>query len=89
MEMYGISQDEDTGENRLKGPGVFDKAGVAQMGGRTPFRLAEFCGGIVGQAFDGEERRIYAEWLENGRNVEAFKRLFCDAKFCPILKDEL
>ena len=38
MEAYGISKDE-TGKNRLKGPGVYDKAGIAQMGGKTPNRF--------------------------------------------------
>ena len=38
---YGIS--EEGGVKRLKGPGVYEAPGAAQMGGRLPFRLAEMC----------------------------------------------
>ena len=81
MEDYGISQDEETGQNRLKGPGVFDKAGVAQMGGRTPFRLSEMCGEIVGEI---EEMPIYEEWLnsDSGRTSQTLKRFICSETFC-------
>ena len=45
--MYGISPaDGGSGGNRIKGPGVYNEPGVAQMGGRTPFRLAEVCGNL-------------------------------------------
>ena len=37
FEAYGIAPD-DNGSNRLKGPGVYDGAGIVQMGGKTPFR---------------------------------------------------
>ena len=46
---YGISPGSEkgaTGGTRIKGPGVFDEPGVAQMGGRTPYRLAEVCGNL-------------------------------------------
>ncbi len=46
---YGISPWSEKGAaggNRIKGPGVFDEPGVAQMGGRTPYRLAEVCGNL-------------------------------------------
>ena len=81
MENYGISQDEETGQNRLKGPGVFDKAGVAQMGGRTPFRLAEMCGEIVGEL---EELPIYEAWLNSDleRTSQALKQFICQDSFC-------
>ena len=38
-DVYGITT-EDSGVNRLKGPGVATESyGITQMGGRTPFRL--------------------------------------------------
>ena len=39
---YGISE-EERGVKRLKGPGVYEAPGAAQMGGRLPFRMAEMC----------------------------------------------
>ena len=40
---YGITVEEGSTKNRLKGAGVFDAPGVAHMGGRTPFRSVLTC----------------------------------------------
>ena len=40
FEQYGISAED--GRNRIKGPGVYARAGISQMGGRTPFRCNIF-----------------------------------------------
>lgn len=51
---YGLH--EKDGENRLKGPGVNDDAGIAHMGGKTPYRIAEMC-----NMFMGEEDQVSGE----------------------------
>lgn len=71
FEKYGISS--YNGENRLKGPGIFDEAGVAQMGGKTPFRLAQLCSGFM----DLDEMVIYEYWARNGRTSLALKEFLC------------
>lgn len=38
---YGISA--DTGDNRLKGPGIYQAPGASHMGGRMTYRLASMC----------------------------------------------
>ncbi|TRY73642.1 hypothetical protein TCAL_11750 [Tigriopus californicus] len=71
FEKYGISSYQ--GENRLKGPGIFDEPGLAQMGGKTPFRLAQLCGAFM----DLDEMVIYEYWARNGRTSHALKEFLC------------
>ena len=89
-DMYGIGTD-DTGRNRIKGPGVFEVAGVAQMGGRTPFRLSQLCEAMAGT--DVEEMDIYLRWVTHGRVPHAVRELLCQEVYgyCngEVGKDEL
>ena len=57
--MYGIARAE-SGDNRIKGPGVYDEAGVVNMGGRTPFRIHQMCEEMLG-ALDEMEVKIFKE----------------------------
>jgi len=54
---YGISA--DTGDNRLKGPGIYQAPGASHMGGRMTYRLASMC-----EAYrEADELWIYEIWL--------------------------
>ncbi len=56
-----------------QGPGVYDEPGVAQMGGRTPFRLADLCENLM----DLDEMRIYQWWINGGRIVTTLREFLC------------
>lgn len=60
--------------HRLKGPGVLDEPGVAQMGGRTPYRLTEMCLQYMNNV---EEVKIYQQWINGGKNALSLQQYLC------------
>lgn len=85
FEAYGIAPVD--GANKLKGPGVYDGAGIVQMGGKMPFRLSELCAKFM----DLDEMRIYEHWVTNGRTDGALKDFLCvtENDHCRSRRDEL
>jgi hypothetical protein len=81
---YGMALDSSSGRNRLKGPGIYDEPGVAHMGGRTPFRLADICRQIVSGDDVLTESDLYEHWLVSNRKPAALVDLVCgpDKKIC-------